>query len=56
VKQALTDWVAQEEERTRLTVEALVSVDAGQSVDDADVEAWIESLDTDKPFAVPKPR
>lgn len=33
VKQALTAWVAQEEERNRLTREALANVDAGRVID-----------------------
>ena len=55
--QRLMAGIAQlEKERTRLTLEALAGVDAGDVVDDEDVAAWIESLDTDKPLAVPKPR
>ena len=40
-------------ERTRLTLEALASVDAGLSVDDAKVAAWIESLETNNPLPLP---
>ena len=53
VKQALADWVAQEEERRRLTLEALADVDAGRVVDHQAVQAWANSLDTDSPLPVP---
>jgi predicted transcriptional regulator len=53
VKQALTAWVEQEEERSRLTREALTDVDAGQVIDHQAVQAWAESLDTDAPVPVP---
>jgi predicted transcriptional regulator len=45
VKQALTAWIAEEEERHRLTLEAIAAVDAGDVVEDAVVAAWIDSLD-----------
>ena len=45
VKQALTAWVDQEEERRRLTLEALADVDAGRTTDHKAVEAWAASLD-----------
>lgn len=53
VKQALAAWVDQEEERQRLTLEALADVDAGRSVDHAEVEAWAQSLSTANPKPVP---
>jgi predicted transcriptional regulator len=40
MKQALTAWVDQEEERHRLTLLALDDVDAGRLVDAATVQAW----------------
>ena len=40
VKQALMAWVEQEEERSRLTREALADVDAGQVIDHQAVQAW----------------
>ncbi|HWX32469.1 MAG TPA: CopG family transcriptional regulator [Steroidobacteraceae bacterium] len=46
-------WVAQEEERYRLTQKALVDVDTGKTIDHDEVENWVESLDTDKPLPVP---
>lgn len=44
MKQALTAWVDQEEERRRLTLEALDDVDAGRVVDHSVVEAWAAGL------------
>lgn len=46
VKQALSAWVDQEEERHRLTLEALADVDAGRVIDHQAVQAWAESLQT----------
>jgi predicted transcriptional regulator len=54
VKQALTAWVAQEEEHSRLTREALADVDAGQIISHQAVQAWAESLDKDEPLPVPR--
>lgn len=54
VKQALTAWVNQEEERRRLTLEALADVDAGRVIDHQAVQAWASSLDTDMPVPVPR--
>jgi predicted transcriptional regulator len=54
VKQALSMWVGQEEERSRLTLEALVDVDAGNTIDHQAVQAWANSLKTDNPLPVPK--
>ncbi|MDD2749380.1 CopG family ribbon-helix-helix protein [Acidithiobacillus sp.] len=54
VKQALSAWIAQEEERDRLTLEALADVDAGCVIDHHAVQAWAESLGTDQPLPVPR--
>ncbi|WP_193090691.1 CopG family ribbon-helix-helix protein [Advenella sp. FME57] len=54
MKQALSAWIAQEEERDRLTYEALAEVDTHQVVDHQAVQAWAESLGTDKPLPVPR--
>lgn len=54
VKQALAAWVDQEEERTRLTEEALADVDQGVLVMHEQMLAWAESLGTDKPLATPQ--
>lgn len=53
VKQALADFVALEERRHQMTLEALADVDAGRGIDHADVEAWIDSLGTDQPLPPP---
>jgi predicted transcriptional regulator len=53
VKQALSAWVGQEEERRRLTLEAMADVDAGHVVDHQAVKDWANSLDTDTPLPVP---
>jgi len=54
VKQALSAWVDQEEERQRMTLEAMADVDAGQVIDHQSVQAWAGSLGTDKPLPVPR--
>jgi predicted transcriptional regulator len=53
MKQALAAWVDQEEERHRLTLEALEDVDAGRVIDHQAVRAWADSLGTDKPLPPP---
>ncbi len=53
VKQALEAWVDQEEERNRLTREALADVDAGRVSDHQSVLAWADSLGTTHPLPVP---
>jgi predicted transcriptional regulator len=42
VKQAIASYVALEEERHRMTLEALEDVDAGRAVDHAEIEAWAD--------------
>lgn len=54
MKQALSAWIAQEEERDRLTHEALADVDAGRLIDHQAVQAWADSLSTDEPRPVPR--
>jgi len=54
LKQALSAWIDQEEERSRLTREALADVDADRVIDHQAVQAWAESLDTDTPLPVPR--
>ena len=53
VKQALAAWVDQEDERHRMTLEALADVDAGRVIDDRAIQAWADSLATDKPLPPP---
>lgn len=54
MKQALSAWIEQEEERSRLTREALADVDAGRVIDHQDVQAWADSLGTGEPLPVPR--
>jgi predicted transcriptional regulator len=54
VKQALGAWIDQEEERHRLTLEALADVDAGRVIDHQAVQAWADSLIGDKPLPIPR--
>lgn len=54
VKQALAAWVDQEEERTRLTEEAMADVDHGNLVTHENMLAWANSLETDSPRALPE--
>lgn len=54
IKQALSAWLAQEEERNRLTLEALDDVTSGQVIDNQAVQAWADSLNTDNPLPVPR--
>jgi predicted transcriptional regulator len=56
MKQALSAWVDQEEERSRLTREALLDVDAGRVISHSAVQAWSASLGTKTPVAVPRPK
>jgi predicted transcriptional regulator len=55
VKQALTAWIEKEEERERLTREALADVDAGKLIGQEAVEAWADSLDSESPLPLPRP-
>ena len=54
IKQALSAWIQQEEDRTRLTREALADVDAGHVIDHQAVQAWADSLGGDEPLPVPR--
>ena len=54
MKQALSAWIDQEDERSRFTREALVDIDAGRVIDHQAVQAWADSLDTDNPLDVPR--
>lgn len=53
MKQALAAWIDQEEERVRLTHEALTDVDAGRVIDHHAVQAWADNLGTDTPLSMP---
>ncbi|MXP50705.1 ribbon-helix-helix protein, CopG family (plasmid) [Pantoea sp. Eser] len=54
MKQALSAWIVQEEERDRLTQEALADVDAVQVINHQAVHTWADSLGTDEPLPVPR--
>jgi predicted transcriptional regulator len=54
MKQALSAWVEQEEARRRMTLEAMADIDAGQVVSHQSVQAWADSLSTDKPLPSPR--
>lgn len=53
IKQALAAWVDQEEERHRMTLEALEDVDAGRVIDQQAIQAWADSLGTNSPLPPP---
>ena len=53
IKQALSAWIEQEEERRRLTLEGLADVDAGNVINHQAIQAWAHSLDTDHPLPAP---
>jgi len=54
VKQALSAWIDLEEERWRLTLEAMADVDAGRVVDHQAVQAWVDGLGTEDPLPLPR--
>ena len=54
MKQALSAWIDQEEERSRMTLEALADVDAGFVINHQSIQAWSDSLSTDKPLPLPR--
>ena len=54
LKQALSAWIDQEEERSRLTRETLADVDAGLVIDHQTVQAWADGLVGDKVLPLPR--
>jgi predicted transcriptional regulator len=48
VKEAIALYVALEEKRHRSTLEALADVDAGRTLEHAEVELWANALDKPK--------
>lgn len=54
VKQALSDWVLLEEDRHKLTMEALIDVDNGKVIDHQSVQAWADSLEDGSPKVFPE--
>lgn len=53
VKQALAAWVDQEEERHRMTLEALADVDAGRVIEHDLIQSWADSLGSERPLPPP---
>ncbi|MDA8152670.1 MAG: ribbon-helix-helix protein, CopG family [Acidithiobacillus sp.] len=53
MKQALSAWIDQEEERSRLTREALADVDAGRVIDHQAVQAWADRGSKPNPSKFP---
>jgi predicted transcriptional regulator len=45
VKEAIASYLALEEKRHRLTLEALADVDAGRTLEHDELERWVESLE-----------
>ena len=56
VKQALSNWIFREEEKTRLSLEALEEADRIGTIPHEEMVAWASSLGTDNPLPPPKPR
>jgi predicted transcriptional regulator len=54
IKQALSIWIEHEEERQRLTIEAMADVDAGRVIAHQAVQEWAESLSTETPLPLPQ--
>ncbi len=54
IKQALSAWLDQEEERQRLTMDALADVDAGRVIAQQNVQEWAESLSTENQLPLPQ--
>lgn len=54
IKQALSAYIEEEEERRRLTMEALADVDAGRVINHQAVQAWAESLGTENEKPIPR--
>lgn len=56
VKQALANWVDWEEEKDRLTLEAIEAADRDGTIPHDEVVNWARSLSTNSPLPTPKPR
>lgn len=53
MKQALAAWVDLEEERHRMTLEALDDVDTGRVIDHMALKSWAESLGKEEKLPPP---
>jgi predicted transcriptional regulator len=56
INQALISWLNIEDERDRLTHEALADVDAGRVIGHQAVQAWADSLGTEHELPFPTAR
>jgi predicted transcriptional regulator len=56
IKKALGEWLSWEEEKNRLTLEAIEEVKKNGGIPHEEVSAYFESLIAGKPIAMPKPR
>lgn len=56
MKQALRSYIEWEEEKDRLTIEALEESDRVGTISHEEVVAWAKSLSTDNPLPAPKAR
>ncbi len=54
IKQALADWVAQQEELRLLTLEAMEDVDAGRVIQHQAVQEWADRIDSSQPLPLPR--
>ena len=54
IKQALANWIAEEEARDRLTQDAMLSVEEGRVVPHGRVLAWADSLDDENSQPLPR--
>lgn len=53
MKQALSAWIDQEEDRYQMTLEALASIEAGDVIPHQAMLDWAQSLGKDMPLPVP---
>lgn len=53
MKQALADWIAQQESHYRLTLEAMADVDAGRLVDHEVLASWAANLSSNPSKTTP---
>ena len=53
IKESLMAWIAQEEERDRLTHEALTDANTGCVIDHQAVQTWVDGLGADQSLLVP---
>jgi predicted transcriptional regulator len=56
MKQALRSYIEWEEEKDRLTLEAIEDIDRVGTIPHDEVVTWAKSLSTDNPLPAPKPR